>query len=74
MIMNNNPVILVRVLKGIGIDTKGRGYLLDGTPVKRSFYGGRICYRINKTVVGYRSLANSNPVKIEVNKINDCPF
>lgn len=74
MIVNNKPVILIRVLNGIGIDNKGRGYLLDGTPVKRSYYGGRICYRINKTVVGYRSLANSPAVKLEVNKLDGCPF
>lgn len=73
--MNNKTVILVRVKNGIGIDSKGRGYTLSGEPVKRAFYGGRLCYRVGKTVVGYRTLAKSEPVRIELNKIEDyCPF
>ena len=70
--MKDDDVILIRIVKGIGIDKHANGYLLDGTPVKRRFYNGRICYQHGRTRVGYLALAKSKPVKIEIK--NECPF
>lgn len=70
--MNTQSVILVRSLNGVGIDRFGNGFTMDGVPLKKQYYGNRICFRLRKKVVGYRSLANSKPVRIEIK--NDCPF
>lgn len=71
--MKVDSVILVRVVKGIGIDNKANGYLLDGTPIAKRVYNGRLCYQHDKLRVGYKTLAKSPAVKIEL-KENDLPF
>jgi len=71
--MKQDSVILIRVVNGIGIDKKANGYLLDGTPVKRKVYNGRLCYQNGKIRVGYKTLSESIPVKIELNNF-ECPF
>lgn len=54
-------IILVRVVNGIGIDKFGNGFTIDGKPLKRKFYNGRICFRHNGKITGYRTLAKSEP-------------
>lgn len=70
--MSSNSVILVRVYNGIGIDAKANGYLLDGTPVKRRVYNGRLCYQHNNIRLGYNTLRNAKPVEIVID--NPLPF
>lgn len=70
--MKTDSVILVRVVGEIGIDKYANGYTLDGKPIKRAFYNGRLCYNYKGVRVGYSTLKKSEPVKIEIKQ--DCPF
>jgi hypothetical protein len=70
--MNEKTIILIRVKNGIGIDSKANGYTIEGNPIKRKFYNGRICYVHKSKIIGYRALAKSEPVRFEIK--NDCPF
>jgi hypothetical protein len=70
--MKDKTVILIRVKNGIGIDSMGRGYTVDGKLLKRKFYSGRLCYLHGSKVIGYKTLAKSEPVRFEIK--NDCPF
>ena len=72
MNISQNSVILIRVVNGIGIDKYANGYLLDGTPVNRKCYNGRLCYQHRTKRVGYNTLKNSQPVNIKIG--NDFPF
>jgi len=62
--MNTDCVILIRAVNGIGIDCKLNGFTLDGKPVKRKVYNGRLCYQKGKQRIGYATLKNSPPVEI----------
>lgn len=68
----DETIILIRIVNGIGIDKFGNGFTIEGKPLKRKFYNGRICFRHNGKVTGYRTLAKSQPVRIEIK--NDLPF
>jgi len=70
--MKEQPIILVRVTDGVGIDRKLNGYALDGTPLKRRCYNGRICYLYGSKLIGLNTLRNSAPVEIKLE--NECPF
>lgn len=70
--MKLDSVILVRVVGEIGIDRYANGYTLNGKPIKRSFYNGRLCYNYKGVRVGYATLKKSKPVRIEIKQ--DCPF
>ena len=70
--MKQESIILVRVFGGIGIDNKLNGFTLDGVPVKRRFYNGRLCYLHNGKVIGLNTLKNSQPVKHIID--TSCPF
>lgn len=70
--MKSNSVIIVRVVGEIGIDKYANGYTLDGKPIKRSFYNGRLCYNYKGVRVGYATLKKSQQVRIEIK--NNYPF
>ena len=72
MNISQNSVILIRVVNGIGIDKMANGYLLDGTPVNRKCYNGRLCYQHGTKRVGYASLKRSAAVSITIDI--SCPF
>jgi hypothetical protein len=59
-----NKTVIIRLVDGIGIDKFANGYLIDGTPVKRKFYNGRLCYVHKNKRVGYKTLKNSPPIKL----------
>jgi len=59
-------IILVRVKNGIGIDQHANAYTLDGKPIKKRFYNGRLCYQHNGTRLGYKTLAQTKPVCIKL--------
>lgn len=64
--------VIIRLVDGIGIDKFAKGYLVDGTPVKRKFYNGRLCYVHKNKRVGYKTLKNSTPIKLIIEE--DLPF
>lgn len=70
--MNTDCVILIRAVNGIGIDSKLNGFTLDGKPVNRKVYNGRLCYQKGKQRIGYATLKNSPPVKMIID--NSTPF
>ena len=72
MKINSDSVILVRFVNGIGIDKFANGYLIDGTPVKRKVYNGRLCYVNGERRIGFKTLKDSHTVNIVID--NDCPF
>jgi hypothetical protein len=71
--MNNNTnIVLIRVARGMGIDRHANGYALDGTPLPRKVYNGRLCYIHNGKRIGYATLAATPPVKLLID--NSIPF
>lgn len=72
IVAKQENIILIRAVNGIGIDEKLNGYTLDGKPVKRKVYNGRLCYQLGKQRIGYNTLKNSPPVKIIID--NSTPF
>lgn len=70
--MKQESIILVRVVNDVGIDNKLNGFTLDGKPLKRRFYNGRICYLHNGKVIGLNALKNSKPTNHKID--TSCPF